>query len=71
MTNAKPIHNEADYDIALARVNQLMDELSGPDGQIDDVGHPSRIELDRLVDLIEEYESEHHPIDLPDRVSAI
>ena len=71
MTDAKPIHSEADYNIALARVNQLMDELSGPDGQIDDVYHPSRMELDRLVSLIEEYENEHHPIDLPDRVASI
>ncbi|MXZ91474.1 MAG: transcriptional regulator [Chloroflexi bacterium] len=65
------MHSEADYDNALARVNQLMDELSGPDGQIDDENHQSRIELDSLVTLIEEYECEHHPIGIPDRTAAI
>ena len=68
---AKPIHSEADYDKALARVTQLMDELSDPDGQIDDENHPSRIELDSLVALIEEYEYEHHPIGLSDHIAAI
>ena len=46
MTSVKLIQNEADYDAALARVTELMDDLSGPDGQISDENHPSRIELD-------------------------
>ena len=30
------IRSEEDYEEALARVADLLDELSGPDGQIDD-----------------------------------
>lgn len=71
MADAKPIHNEADYDAALARVDRLMDCLSGPEGQVDDEHHPSRIELDRLVALIEAYEREHHPIEPPSRVASV
>ena len=37
MTSVEPIQNEGDYDAALARVTELMDDLSGPDGQIVDV----------------------------------
>ncbi len=60
----KPIQTEVDYDAALERVTALMDDLSGPDGQIDDENHPSRIELDALVACIEAYESIHYPIEL-------
>ena len=71
MTSVKPIQNEADYDAALARVTELMDELSGPDGQISDEKHPSRIELDRLVVYIESYERERHPVEPPGHVAAV
>ena len=64
MPISKSIRNEADYDAALERVTALMDDLSGPDGQIDDENHPSRIELDALVAGIEAYEAIHHPIEL-------
>ena len=64
MTAIKLINTETDYDAALERVTELMDDLSSPDGQIDDPNHPSRIELDTLVDAIETYESVHHPITL-------
>ena len=64
MSTMKPIQTEADYDAALERVTALMDDLSGPDGQIDDEKHPSRIELDALVARIEAYEASHHPIEL-------
>ena len=64
------LQNESDYDEALARVTVLMDHLSGPDGQIDDADHPSRIELDTLVDLIEAYETVHHPIERSNAVSS-
>ena len=64
MSSAKPIQTEADYDAALEKVTALMDDLSGPDGQIDAENHPSRIELDALVACIEAYESIHHPIEL-------
>ena len=64
MPISKSIRNEADYDAALKRVTLLMDDPSGPDGQIDDENHPSRVELDALVAGIEAYESIHHPIEL-------
>ena len=71
MASAKPIRTEADYDSALARVTVLMDDLTTPDGQIDDLDHPSRVELDELVALIEAYEDERHPIETPNPVAAI
>ena len=71
MATATAIHTEADYDAALARVTKLIDDLSSPNGQIDDVNHPSRIELDALVTLIEAYEDRHYPIDQPKPVAAI
>ncbi|MCY3544985.1 MAG: hypothetical protein OXH22_13255 [Chloroflexi bacterium] len=70
MADIHPITAEADYDAALARVSELMDALSSPQGQIEDVNHPARVELDALVDLIEVYENEHYPIEHPDAVTA-
>ncbi len=60
--NIKPIKCEADYDDALARVDDLMDAL--PDS-------PEGDELDILVTLIEKYEAQHYPIDAPNPVEAI
>lgn len=71
MANAKPIRTESDYDSALARVTSLMDDLTTEDGQIDDVNHPSRVELDALVALIEAYEDERHPIGSPNPAAAV
>lgn len=70
MTNVQQIITVADYDAALARVSELMDALSSPQGQIEDVNHPARVELDALVDLIEAYESEHYPMEHQDAVTA-
>ena len=70
MTDARKIITEADYDAALARVSKLMDALTGPQGQTEDVNHPARVELDALVDLIEAYESEHYPMEHRDTVIA-
>jgi len=53
---------EADYDAALARVDDLMD--AQPDS-------PQGDELDILVTLIEKYEAQHYPIDAPNPVEAI
>ena len=64
MSAVQPIQTESDYDAALERATALIDDLSGPDGQIDDESHPSRIELDALVACIEDYEAIHHPIEL-------
>ncbi|MFM2119022.1 MAG: hypothetical protein RL722_490 [Pseudomonadota bacterium] len=60
--NIKPIHNAADHAAALAEVETLMQAQAGsPEGD----------RLDVLVTLIEAYEREHFPMDLPDAVEAI
>lgn len=58
----KPIKGEADYERALHRVEVLWDS---PEGS------PESDELDILATLIEAYEREHYPIDLPDPIEAI
>ena len=58
----KPIRNEADHERALHRVEQLWDS---PEGS------KESDELDILTTLVEAYEREHYPIDLPDPVEAI
>jgi len=58
----RPIHNEADYEAALAEVDSLMDAVAGtPEGD----------RLDVLVTLIESYEARHWAIDAPDPIEAI
>ncbi len=71
MAQVRAIRSEEDYDTALIRITELMDALSGPKGQVDDVDDPSRVELDVLTDLVELYEERHHPMGFPDTVSAI
>ncbi len=58
----KPIRLEADYERALRRVEELWDS---PEGSAEGD------ELDILTTLIEAYEREHFPIDLPDPIEAI
>jgi HTH-type transcriptional regulator / antitoxin HigA len=58
----RPIKEEADYERALRRVEELWDSPKGST-QSD--------ELDVLATLIEAYEREHYPIDLPDPIDAI
>ena len=58
----KPIREEADYERALRRVEELWDS---PEGSVESD------ELDILTTLIEAYEREHYPVDLPDPVEAI
>ena len=58
----KPIKEQADYEKALRRVEELWDSPKGS---------PQSDELDVLVTLIEAYEREHYPIDLPDPIDAI
>ena len=58
----KPIKGEAAYERALRRVEELWDAPRGST-QSD--------ELDILTTLIEAYEREHYPIDLPDPIEAI
>ena len=58
----KPIKNESDYDAALERIDQLMDASKNtPEGD----------ELEVLALLVEQYETSHYPIDLPDPIEAI
>ena len=71
MVQIRAIRSEEDYDAALARITQLMDELSGPEGQVEDFDDPFRVELEVLTDLVELYEERHHPIGFPNPVSAI
>jgi len=58
----KIIKTETDYDIALERIDALMDA---------DPGTPDGDELELLVTLVELYEKVAHPIDLPDPIEAI
>ncbi|HEV3041612.1 MAG TPA: transcriptional regulator [Candidatus Angelobacter sp.] len=58
----RPIRSETDYDEAVHRVEMLWGSASGTvEGD----------EFDVLVSLIEAYEREHHPIDLPTPIDAI
>ena len=56
------IKNEKDYDIALSRIEQLMDAKPGS-AEMD--------ELELLTALVEMYEERHSPIDPPDPIDAI
>lgn len=60
--NAKIIRTEAEYEAALARIEELMDAAAGtPEGE----------ELDLLSLLVEHYEEEHYPIGPPTPLGAI
>lgn len=60
--NIFPIRTELDYDVALERIDRLMNaQLGTPDGD----------ELDILVILIEAYEAKHYPMPVCDPVEAI
>lgn len=71
MNKTETIRTEAEYDAALARISELMDALSGPQGQVTDESHPDRVELEFLVSKVELYEDEHYPIDPPSPSAAI
>jgi HTH-type transcriptional regulator / antitoxin HigA len=60
--NLKPIKTKRDYRQALDRLEVIFDAKKGTD-QGD--------ELEILGILIERYENEHFPIDLPDPIEAI
>ena len=60
--NIRPIKNEADYDQALKRLDEIFDAPENtPDGD----------EAGLLSLLIESYEDEHHVIEAPDPIEAI
>ena len=62
MTDIRPVRTDADYEAALARIDELMDA---------EPGTPAGRELDVLVDLVELYERRREPMGHPDPVSAI
>lgn len=59
---AKVIKNEAEYEKALEQISALMNASADS---------PEEEELELFSMLVEAYEKEHHPIELPDPVSAI
>lgn len=62
MKEIKPIKTKADYDGAMAEIGRLWGSKSGM---------PAGDRLDVLATLVEVYEQEHFPIDLPDPIEAI
>jgi HTH-type transcriptional regulator/antitoxin HigA len=58
----KIIKREAEYDAALAHIETLMEAAPGS---------PEEEELELFALLVEQYEKEHFPIDLPDPIDAI
>lgn len=58
----KLIKTEQEYNSVLSRIEELMD-AEGDSPEIE--------ELELLAALVELYEDEHYPIDLPDPVDAI
>jgi HTH-type transcriptional regulator / antitoxin HigA len=60
--STKPIRSDEDYQSALLRIESLMDAEEGT---------PELDELEVLVTLVELYEEQHFPIDLPDPIEMI
>ena len=58
----KVLITEAEYEAILARIDELMDAAPGS---------LEEEELEILSLLVEKYEKEHYPIDLPDPIEAI
>ncbi len=62
MAKIRAVRTEADYDAALARIDELFhSEPASPEGE----------ELDVLIDLVEHYEDRHYPIEYPSAVGAM
>ena len=58
----KPIKSNEDYQSVLLRIESLMDAEEGT---------PELDELEVLATLVELYEDQHFPIDLPDPIEAM
>src|SRR5690554_6536212 len=58
----RPIRNEADYQKALARLEVIFDAQRGTE---------EADELEILAMVIDNYENENFPIDMPDPIAAI
>lgn len=62
MLDLHPIRTESEYEAALEEIEQLMDAPADT---------PEADRLDLLATLVDAYEREHFPIDLPDPIEAI
>jgi HTH-type transcriptional regulator/antitoxin HigA len=60
--NIKPIKTEADYQLALKRLEVIFDAKTGT---------PESDEADIFGLMIDEYEKKHYPIEAPDPIEAI
>jgi HTH-type transcriptional regulator/antitoxin HigA len=60
----RPIHSEAEYDAALAEIEQYFDEAPK-------LGTAEADRFDLLALVIEDYEKRHWPIEPPNPVDAI
>jgi HTH-type transcriptional regulator / antitoxin HigA len=58
----KPLKTEADYQLALKRLEGIFDAA---------IGTPDSDEADILGLMIDEYEKKHYPIEAPDPIEAI
>ena len=56
------LKSEKEYQAALAHIESLMDAAPGS---------PEEDELELFTLLVDQYETEHYPIDLPDPIDAI
>ena len=62
MPEITQVRTEADYDLALARISELL--CAKPNSAED-------VELDRVSTLVEIYEAEHYPMESPEPNSLI
>ncbi|MBF8264756.1 MAG: helix-turn-helix domain protein [Dehalococcoidia bacterium] len=62
LVKVKPIKSEADYEDALAEIEQLFDAKPG-------TSEADRLEI--LIALVETFENQHYDIPLPDPIEAI
>lgn len=62
MARVSPIRTEAEYDAALARIDELID---APEGS------PEYEELNAVADVVERYEDVHYPIGPPTPLGAL
>jgi len=60
--NIKPIKSEADYKLALKRLEEVFDAP---------IGTSESDDADILGLLVDEYEKKHYPIEAPDPIEAI
>lgn len=60
----KPIKTEAEYEVSLARIYELLQQEVRPDSD-------AEAELEVRSLLVREYEREHHPVPPPHPIEAI